>query len=73
MSLKISPDFPEARCTHGALLYALGDTNAAIREIKESIRLKPNYPPAHLNLAGCCYCTPGMLDASIDSYRLRPA
>jgi Tfp pilus assembly protein PilF/mono/diheme cytochrome c family protein len=46
----------------------VGETEAAMRELRESIRLSPAFPDAHFNLAGALH-TQGAIKEAIAAYR----
>jgi len=48
--LKLKPDFAEAHNNMGAALVKRGDIEAAIRQFKEALKIKPYYSAPRDNL-----------------------
>ena len=52
VAVKADPKSPEAHNFLGSLLARKGESDAALREFLEAIRLRPDFGLAHLNAAG---------------------
>ena len=64
---QLFPDFADAHCAYGAVLKQEHDYDAAIRELKQGVQLKPNMPTGWRNLANC-YVAAGRLTEGRDAY-----
>jgi protein O-mannosyl-transferase len=67
-SLKIRPDYPEARNNLANTLIMQGHSDEAIAEYRKAINLKPEYADAHNNL-GSALARRGEVDAAIAQFR----
>ena len=75
VSLAVPQDKAEDHFSRGNALYKKGDLDGAIAEYREALRLQPNLPTAHGNLAAAL-AAKGDLDGAIaefrEALRLRP-
>jgi tetratricopeptide (TPR) repeat protein len=67
-SLKIDPDYTDARNNLGIALFAKGDKEGAIAQYRKALESRPDYFEAHYNLGIALFST-GESDQAIEQYR----
>jgi tetratricopeptide (TPR) repeat protein len=50
LALQLAPELPEALCSHGLVLHAMGRHDEAIEQLRRALDARPDYAPVHNNL-----------------------
>ena len=73
--LQLQAVYPEARVNYGAALFARGDAELAIEQLRSAIGSRPEFSKAHFNLAMALHATGQQMQARHhfeEAARLRP-
>ena len=67
-AVRLRPDSAEAHNDLGAVLYDVGERDAAVQEYQRALRLQPEFAEAHNNL-GVAALSAGQIVAAVGEYR----